>query len=70
MGSWFLGRINLRRLEMNDIEVALLAISSLTWLFSRQIILKYRPIPKWIDIPIVIVFVILTFYAAYDTFMG
>jgi len=55
---------------MNDIEVALLAISSLTWYFFRQIILKYRPIPKWIDIPIVIVFVILTFYAAYDTFMG
>ena len=39
-------------------------------LFSRQMILKYKPIPKWLDVPIVVVFVIGTMYVVYDTFMS
>jgi len=55
---------------MSDEQVALLFFITITWLFSRQTILKYKPIPKWLDISIAVVFVIFTMYAAYDTFIN
>ena len=55
---------------MSDEQVALLFFITITWLFSRQTILKYKPIPKWLDVPIVIVFVIGIMYVVYDTFMN
>jgi len=55
---------------MADEQVALLFFITITWLFRRQMILKYKPIPKWLDVSIVIVFVIFTMYSAYDTFIN
>jgi len=55
---------------MSDEQVALLFFITFTWLFSRQMILKYKPIPKWLDVPIAVVFVIGTMYVVYDTFMS
>jgi hypothetical protein len=54
---------------MEGIEVALFVLIITTWFFSRQMILKYKPIPKWLDISIAIVFSIVTMYVVYDTFM-
>ena len=55
---------------MENIEVALFTLIIITWLFSRQMILKYKPIPKWLDVSIAVVFVIFAMYAAYDTFIN
>ena len=55
---------------MENIEVALFTLIIITWLFSRQMILKYKPIPKWLDVSIAVVFLILTVYTAYDTFIN
>jgi len=59
-----------RENKTENIEVALFTLITITWLFSRQMILKYKPIPKWLDVPIVIVIVIGTMYVVYDTFMN
>jgi len=59
-----------RENKTENIEVALFTLITITWLFSRQMILKYKPIPKWLDVPIVIVIVIGTMYVLYDTFMN
>ena len=55
---------------MTDEQVALLFFITITWLFGRHMILKYKPIPKWLDVSIAVVFVIFTMYAAYDTFIN
>ena len=55
---------------MADEQVALLVFITIAWAFSRQTILKYKPIPKWLDISIAVVCVIFTIYAAYDTFIN
>ena len=55
---------------MSDEQVALLFFITITWLFSRETILKYKPIPKWLDVSIAVVFLILTVYTAYDTFIN
>ena len=44
---------------MADEQVALLLFITIAWAFSRQTILKYKPIPKWLDISIVVVCVIV-----------
>ena len=54
---------------MEDVNVGLLFWICFGWFFLRQVIVKYKPIPKWIDIPIVIVLIIFTMYASYDTFI-
>ena len=59
-----------RENQMENIEVALFTLIIITWLFSRQMILKYKPIPKWLDVSIVVVFVIGTMYVVYDTFIN
>ena len=56
--------------KMADEQVALLFFITIAWAFSRQTILKYKPIPKWLDISIALVCVIFTIYAAYDTFIN
>ena len=55
---------------MTNNEVALLTFITIGWMFSRQIILKYRSISRWIDIIIAAVFVVFTLYAVYDTFLN
>jgi len=55
---------------MTNNEVALLTFITIGWMLSRQIILKYRSIPRWIDIIIAVVFVVFTLYAVYDTFLN
>ena len=55
---------------MADEQVALLFFITITWLFGRQMILKYKPIPKWLDVSIAVVFVIFIMYATYDTFIN
>ena len=55
---------------MEDIEVALFVLMIGAWFFGRMMILKYKPIPKWLDVSIAVVFVIFTMYAAYDTFIN
>ena len=55
---------------MADEQVALLVFITIAWSFSRQTILKYKPIPKWLDVSIAVVFLIFTMYAAYDTFIN
>ena len=55
---------------MTNNEVALLTFITIGWMLSRQIILKYRSIPRWIDIIIAAVFVVFTLYAVYDTFLN
>ncbi len=55
---------------MTNNEVALLTFITIGWMISRQIILKYRPISRWIDIIIAAVFVVFTLYAVYDTFLN
>ena len=53
---------------MADEQVALLFFIIIAWSFGRQVILKYKPIPKWLDVSIAVVFLILTVYTAYDTY--
>ena len=55
---------------MADEQVALLLFIIIAWSFGRQVILKYKPIPKWLDVSIAVVFLILTVYTAYDTFIN
>ena len=55
---------------MADEQVALLFFIIISWSFGRQMILKYKPIPKWLDVSIAVVFLILTVYTAYDTFIN
>ena len=55
---------------MADEQVALLFFITITWSLGRPTILKYKPIPKWLDVSIAVVFVIFTIYAAYDTFIN
>ena len=55
---------------MSDEQVALLFFIIIAWSFGRQVILKYKPIPKWLDVSIAVVFVIFTMYVAYDTFIN
>jgi len=55
---------------MTNNEVALLTFITIGWMFSRQIILKYKSIPRWIDIIIAVVFIVFTLYAVYDTFLN
>ena len=55
---------------MSDEQVALLFFIIIAWSFGRQVILKYKPIPKWLDVSIAVVFVIFTMYAAYDTIIN
>ena len=55
---------------MEGIEVALFVLIITTWFFSRQMILKYKSIPKWLDVAIAIVFIIGTMYVVYDTFIN
>ena len=55
---------------MENIEVAIFTLITITWLFGRQMILKYKSIPKWLDVAIVIVCVIGTMYVVYDTFLN
>ena len=54
---------------MSDGELLLLTLSTLTWLLGRAMILKYKSIPKWLDISITVIVVIFTMYAVYDTFI-
>jgi hypothetical protein len=54
---------------MEDIEVAFFVLMIGAWFFGRMIILKYKPIPKWLDVAIAIVIVIGTIYVTYDTFL-
>ena len=55
---------------MENIEVAIFTLIIFTWLFGRQMILKYKPIPKWLDVAIAIVVIIGTMYVVYDTFIN
>ena len=55
---------------MADEQVALLVFIIIAWSFGRKIILKYKPIPKWLDVSIAVVFLVITIYAAYDTFIN
>ena len=55
---------------MADEQVVLLLFIIIAWSFGRQVILKYKPIPKWLDVSIAVVFLILTVYTAYDTFIN
>ena len=55
---------------MTDEQVALLVFIIIAWSFGRKMILKYKPIPKWFDASIAVVFLIFTMYAAYDTFIN
>ena len=55
---------------MADEQVALLFFIIMAWSFGREIILKYKPIPKWLDVSIAVFFLIFTIYAAYDTFIN
>jgi len=54
---------------MADEQVALLVFIIIAWSFGRKMILKYKPIPKWLDVAIAIVIVIGTIYVTYDTFL-
>ena len=54
---------------MSDGQMLVLVLSSFSWLLARGIILKYKPIPKWLDISIVIIIVMLTILGVYDTFI-
>ena len=56
--------------KMADEQVALLFFIIIAWSFGRKMILKYKPIPKWLDVSIAVVFVIFTMYAAFDTFIN
>ena len=55
---------------MADEQVALLVFIIIDWSFGIKMILKYKPIPKWLDVSIAVVFVIFAMYAAYDTFIN
>ena len=55
---------------MSDGQLLLLTLSIFTWLLVRVIILKYKPIPKWLDVSITIVIVIFTMFGVYDTFIN
>ena len=55
---------------MENIEVAIFTLIIFTWLFARQMILKYKSIHKWLDVAIAIVFIIGTMYVVYDTFIN
>ena len=59
-----------RENKMENIEVAIFTLIIFSWLFGRQMILKYKPIPKWLDVSIVIVVLIGTMYVVYDTFIN
>ena len=54
---------------MSDGQVLLLTCFCFTWLLVRSMILKYKPIPKWLDVSIALTTVILTMYVVYDTFI-
>ena len=69
MGSW-VDSLTREDYKMADEQVALLFFITIAWASGRQTILKYKPIPKWLDISIAVVCVIFTIYAAYDTFIN
>ena len=54
---------------MTDGQVLLLTCFCFTWLLVRTMILKHKPIPKWLDVSITFITVILTMYVVYDTFI-
>ena len=54
---------------MTNEEVALLTFITIGWMISRPIVLKYKSIPRWLDIIIALIFIISTSYAVYDTFL-
>ena len=55
---------------MTDGQVALLILFTCAWgLLGRPMVLKYKSIPKWLDISITVIVVIFTMYAVYDTFI-
>ena len=55
---------------MTNDQVALLQFIIITWLLGRRMIIKYKRIPKWLDISITVIIVIFTLLAAYDTFIN
>ena len=55
---------------MADEQVALLVFIIIAWSFGRKMILKYKHLPKWLDVSIAVVFLIFTMYTAYDTFIN
>jgi len=55
---------------MADEQVALLVFIIIAWSFGRKMILKYKHLPKWLDVSIAVVFLIFTISAAYDTFIN
>jgi len=55
---------------MSDREIIKRLYNDYVNRYLKKMILKYKPIPKWLDVSIAVVFLIFTMYAAYDTFIN
>ena len=55
---------------MTNDQVVLLQFIIIAWLLGRPMVIKYKPIPRWLDIFIALIIVTFTLFAAYDTFIN